>query len=325
MVKCSHCGAPMGSEDICSVCGESQSSPSTSMEGKEKAPIEETGKEMGDDKTQKGIKSFTKMLKAMKISPQAIIIEKLMILLEPFLALLDLFNPLLEYLAGIFEQMLVPVIQAVLPIILLLMGYLDELKPIFMALGQMLGGYITQIVTALIPIFEAMADVVRPFIPLFKELTPLFDLAFELLFPFLPLLELLIPLIKMLIPVIWFVVHGIRDLISYAKMASSAIQNFVSWIKNVADIASSLSGGSKSKKSKKSSGFLGGIFGDEPSIITSPGVVRIGQGAVPEFMSPIKDLGGLGGNNNSLETLRLTEMSYEILTEIRDNTKPRRR
>lgn len=289
-MKCSYCSAEIGNAQVCPYC---QSPQAPSIAGLPRSfgqggGVDDVGKELGKPKTQKAIKSFDGMLgKLTKVNPYTIALSKIMILIEPFINLIDLFNPVLEYLAGIFEQMLIPVIKALMPLIELFIDILDELKPTFMLIGEILGNYVGKIVQAIIPIIMALFEVVKPFLPLIEELTPLFDLLFLLMFPFLPLLQLLIPLIELLVPVIWFVVHGIRALVRAINDIERAVDNAIGWINDLIDALNSGGGGGGGGGGGDDEDWWG-IFQEGTPFVpeTGPAIVHRGEAIFPAEANP---------------------------------------
>lgn len=294
-MQCSYCRAEIGNAKVCPYCMQGQAQPMPFSSSTSQAPqqqssgLEEVGKQLGSQKTQKSIKGFSGMLgKLTKVNPYTIALEKIMILIEPFISLIDLFNPVLEYLAGIFEQMLIPVIQALMPLIMLFIDILDELKPTFMMIGEILGNYVGKIVQALIPVIMALFEVMKPFLPLIEELSPLFDLLFLLMFPFLPLLEALVPLIELLVPVVWALVHAIRWTISAIKDANEAIDKFIGWIDDLAKAANSLGGGGGGGGGSKKEKEWWDVFQEGTPFVpqTGPAIVHRGEAVIPAESNP---------------------------------------
>lgn len=197
--------------------------------------------------TQKVEKAFSKGEKMFKqLTKASTPIEALTQLVMTIIDATGVLKPLqaiLGVIMGLFGVMGAEIIPVLMEAVRPLIGILMEMKPLFQEIGSIIGYFIGMLISAFMPIILTIFEVIKPFIPLFSELTPLFELLFLLMFPFLPLLELLIPLIELLTPAIWAIVYAIRAIKPAIQTVNSAISGFINWIKDLAVIASDLSGG----------------------------------------------------------------------------------
>lgn len=271
----------------------------------------EVAEQLGGEKTKKGTKGFGKMLKTLTgISPQAIILEKLMILLQPFLNIIDLINPLLEVLAGIFEEALMPIVEAIIPIIMMLVEGLMQNKDIIISLINI----------ALIPLIKIL-DVLAKFM---KDNEEIINELVEAIRPLLKMIEEMISEIMESEEVVWALNMGLQGLIVVLRVTiiviraivigirwlRDAIKGLIGWVNSVAKAVEDLTGGGGGGGGI-TGGIIPGLQGE--GIVMREGIFRLAE-KKPEVVMNLDRFAGL--TKTDPEQLYLLEESNRNQEEI---------
>lgn len=270
--------------------------------------VQEMAESMSSTKTEKGAKKIGSMFKTMaKAAPQAFVLEKLMMLLEPFINLLDLISPIIEILAAIIEIGLMPIIQELMPWILMAVQFLWKYKD---AMAQVVRWIIigikwlfamnviwkTLINTVMflyewhVKLLAIGMDVVKWLVNLISFFQILVDWHYKLLAIGMGVLEWVMSLVNaflIMVPVIGFLTEKIH---SFLKMIKDMIDDFTGMGFDIPGFA-------------------------EGGIVTAPTIAKLGE-TEPEFIVPFSKMGEFGGGERINDLIYATEENTAVQQEI---------
>lgn len=235
-------------------------------------------------------------------------LSELILTIVDAMGILKPFQAIFDVIMGLFGTMGAEIIPVLMLAIQPLIGYLMELRPLFQAIGEVIGMFLMRYIEAFLPLLDAWFEVMKPFLPLFIELIPLLELQFALLYPFLPLLRLLIPLIELLEPGIWAIVYALRTINPAIRTATAAISNLIGWIEDLAKVAQDISGGGSS------GGGGGGGWNPWTGVIEIPSF-QTGARSVSRTGLAIVDEG------EEIKPAQYVGVQEALLTELIDVTK----
>ena len=306
---CPYCGTPkaMRSPDLSGTQPYGGGMNATSQVASEgQKTMEKTTSNMANPRFQKAAKLFGGTVDALikggpHMAAAHLAMEGLSRILQIFAPLIELISSPLEVFTSILEMALVPTIQALAPLIADFNVMLIENKDSIIAVVQVMSPLfmgLKMFTVLIVENKEAIMDVTKELGLLIRELG---SLANDLLED-----EDVVYVLKMSVKGLGVVLGGVASMIHVTVDALKFLKKAMKDIGELAIFISSISicgitggiGGGDEGLIPDDVPFIGPLL-DQPSVVTKPGVYRVGPQAVPEVFSPMKDLSG--GNTNLIE------------------------